>query len=107
MGELLESPEGQNNAPDPTVCSEIQKGRKMGRTYLHDHLYNSSTANSQWVSSKYPSISHCCLAALCQPSWVLSCATASSMCSAGRRVVRSGIYDSRETAIFVRQSQVY
>jgi hypothetical protein len=28
------------------------------------------------VSSKYPKFCHCCLAALCQPSWVLSFASA-------------------------------
>lgn len=94
-------PEGQNNAPNPTVRSEVEKRRKMGRTYLHNHLCDKSTDNSHTIfvqiSRNLPLLPRSALPAV--PGIVLCFCT---------RCVRPGggssgpeLYNSRKTVLFV------
>lgn len=90
----------QDNASNPTRCNEIEKRRKTGRTHLHNHLRSDPTDVFQELFKQISKISHCCLAALCQPSWVS--ASASALDVFGRAiVVRSGIYGGVAAALFV------
>lgn len=91
---------GQDNASNPTRCNEIEKRRKTGRTHLHNHLCNDPTGIPQEIFKQISKISHCCLAALCQPSWMS--ASASALDVLGQAiVVRSGIYGGIAAALFV------